>query len=54
MKTYQQFAQELRNLWEGCVDFDDAIQMIGAPDYWCDELCREWCDWDRKLFETGR
>lgn len=42
--------RELRNLWEGCVPFEEAILMIGVSDeFEAEEFERVWDAWDRKF-----
>lgn len=33
VKGPQAIKAQLRNLWEGCVDMDDAMAMVGATDH---------------------
>jgi len=42
--------RDLRDLFEGCVPFHEAIQMIGAADLpERKTLQADWCRWKRKL-----
>jgi hypothetical protein len=40
--------KDLRDLWEGCVPWREAIEMIGAPEESRRELRRSWNGWNRK------
>jgi hypothetical protein len=42
--------RELRNLWEACIPFEEAILMIGVDDeFMAEEFERAWDAWDRKF-----
>jgi hypothetical protein len=41
---------ELKNLWEGCVPFEEAILIIGVDDeFMAEEFERMWDHWDRNF-----
>lgn len=44
------FEHALRDLWEGGVTWNEAIQMIGAPEELVPYLRRSWCSWNRKHY----
>jgi hypothetical protein len=48
MTELDRFEKDLRDLWEGCVPWKEAIEMIGAPEESRRELRRSWNGWNRK------
>jgi hypothetical protein len=42
--------RDLRDLFEGCIPFREAIQMIGAADHpQCKVLAADWGRWKRSM-----
>jgi len=52
MTDLQLFQRDLRDCFEGCIEYADAIEMIGAPEEYRAELRRNWNNWNRK-FNAG-
>jgi hypothetical protein len=43
----QLFQRDLRDCFEGCIPYVDAIEMIGAPDEFRTQLRADWRRWTR-------
>jgi hypothetical protein len=52
MMTTRQI-NDLRDLWEGCFDFETALAMIDADDH-AKEALKHWSAWNRKLEASQR
>jgi hypothetical protein len=44
----------LRDCWEGCIPWHEAIEMVGAPEYCRADLRRFWNGLNRKLEASQR
>jgi hypothetical protein len=47
----QLFQRDLRDCFEGCIPFREAIEMIGAPKRFRAQLRTDYRRWHRKLME---
>jgi hypothetical protein len=45
----QLFQRDLRDCFEGCIPFREAIEMIGAPDQFRKQLRADWRRWTRQF-----
>jgi len=45
----QLFQRDLRDCFEGCIPYREAIEMIGAPDQYRKQLRADWRRWNRAM-----
>jgi hypothetical protein len=42
------YRRDLRDCFEGCIPFREAIEMVGAPDHYRKALRADWRRWTRR------
>jgi hypothetical protein len=45
---FDRLDRALRDLWEGCIPWHEAIEMIGAPEAYRPMLRKCWNRWNRR------